>query len=92
MSFTLTRRTLAGLGLALALLGTLAAAPNGSLRIDWWSVDGGGGASSGGAFSLSGTAGQADAGLLGGAGLSLHGGFWSGAAGRSTIFLPHVQR
>ncbi|NJM38451.1 MAG: hypothetical protein HC845_11655, partial [Akkermansiaceae bacterium] len=30
--------------------------------IDWWSVDGGGGSSSGGVFEISGSAGQADAG------------------------------
>ena len=43
--------------------------------IDWWTVDGGGGMDgSGGTFTLSGTAGQPDAGTLGGG--ILEGGFW----------------
>ena len=93
MSIKITRRKLAGLGVALALLaGTLSAAPSGTFSIDWWTVDGGGGASSGGDFTLSGTAGQADAGTLAGGGLSLQGGFWAGAARRSTIYLPNIQR
>lgn len=90
---TLCRRTLAALGVALALLaGTLAAAPNGTFSIDWWTVDGGGGASSGGAYTLSGTVGQADAGALSGGGLSLQGGFWSGAASRSMLYIPAIRR
>jgi hypothetical protein len=93
MLIKITRRKLAGLGVALALLaGTLSAAPSGTFSIDWWTVDGGGGASSGGDFTLSGTAGQADAGALAGGGLSLQGGFWTGAASRSTIYLPKIQR
>jgi hypothetical protein len=93
MRFTITRRKLAALGVALALLaGTLAAAPNGALRIDWWTVDGGGGASSGGAYTLNGTVGQADAGTLSGGGLSLQGGFWSGAATRTMVFIPLIRR
>ena len=93
MSIKITRRKLAGLGVALALLaGTLSAAPSGTFSIDWWTVDGGGGASSGGDFTLSGTAGQADAGALAGGGFSLQGGFWSGAASRSKIYLPNIQR
>jgi hypothetical protein len=47
--------------------------------IDWYTIDGGGGTSAGGAFSLSGTIGQADAGgpMTGGT-FSLTGGFWVG--------------
>jgi hypothetical protein len=47
--------------------------------IDWFSIDGGGGTSSGGAFSLSGTIGQPDANpqLMTGGNFSLTGGFWS---------------
>ena len=47
------------------------------LDISWWSVDGGGGRSTGGAFELSGTAGQADTADLEGGGYELRGGFWS---------------
>ncbi len=45
--------------------------------IDWFTVDGGGGPSSGGQFSLSATIGQPDAGLLKGGQFVLSGGFWS---------------
>ena len=47
--------------------------------IDWFTIDGGGGTSAGGAFSLSGTVGQPDASAqpMTGGGFSLTGGFWS---------------
>ena len=48
----------------------------GSEDLAWWTVDGGGGASAGGSYSLSGTAGQPDAGALSGGVFALHGGFW----------------
>jgi hypothetical protein len=50
-----------------------------NFSIDWHTIDGGGGTSAGGNFSLSGTIGQPDASALpmtGGA-FSLTGGFWS---------------
>ena len=50
-----------------------------SLALDWHSIDGGGGTSSGGNFAVSGTIGQADASaapMTGGV-FSLAGGFWS---------------
>jgi hypothetical protein len=43
---------------------------------NWFTVDGGGGTSGGGQFTLSGTAGQPDAGVMTGGGYTLHGGFW----------------
>ena len=46
--------------------------------IDWFTIDGGGGASSGGSFTLSGTIGQPDAGTLSGGNYTLQGGFWPG--------------
>ncbi|HEV8694834.1 MAG TPA: hypothetical protein VGQ93_11730 [Lysobacter sp.] len=45
-------------------------------RIDWFSIDGGSGASSGGQFSLSGTIGQPDAGAMSSGDYELVGGFW----------------
>lgn len=49
-----------------------------SYSIDWWTIDGGGGTSSGGAFSLSGSIGQPDAGTtLTGGQFSVTGGFWA---------------
>ncbi len=46
--------------------------------IDWHTIDGGSGMSSGGDFTLNGTIGQPDAGAMSGGGYSLAGGFWGG--------------
>jgi len=46
-------------------------------EISWFTVDGGGGVSSGGAYSVSGTIGQPDAGQLAGGSYTLSGGFWA---------------
>jgi len=46
--------------------------------IDWFSVDGGGGTSSGGGYSIAGTVGQPDAGRMSGGGYTIEGGFWGG--------------
>jgi hypothetical protein len=50
-----------------------------SFSIDWFTIDGGGGASTGGVYSVSGTIGQADANpqSLTGGNFSVVGGFWS---------------
>jgi hypothetical protein len=49
--------------------------------MEWWTVDGGGGRSVGGGYSLEGTIGQADAGqALRGGPYELRGGFWPGLA------------
>ena len=48
--------------------------------IDWYTIDGGGGISSGGVYTLSGTIGQPDAGTHAGGNYSLIGGFWAVAA------------
>jgi len=46
--------------------------------ISWYTIDGGGGQSSGGPYILTGTIGQPDAGYLGGGNYELLGGFWVG--------------
>ena len=50
--------------------------------LSWWTVDGGGGALSGsgpaGTYTLTGTAGQPDSGVLKGGDYVLGGGFWGG--------------
>jgi hypothetical protein len=48
--------------------------------ISWFSIDGGGGTSSGGIYSVTGTIGQPDAGVLSGGNYSIVGGFWSAIA------------
>lgn len=45
--------------------------------IDWFTIDGGGGTSTGGVYSVSGTIGQPDAGTMSGGPFTLQGGFWS---------------
>lgn len=49
-----------------------------SYSIDWFTLDGGGGTSTGGVYSVSGTIGQLDAGTLSGGTFTLEGGFWLG--------------
>jgi hypothetical protein len=77
---------------ALALLAGLAAAQAGSLDLAWFTVDGGGGHSSGGAFTLSGTIGQPDAGRLTGGSFALDGGFWASAAPNYRLYVPVIAR
>lgn len=87
--------------LCLAAVATLLALPElapSNLTIPWWSVDGGGGTSVGGSFSLSGTAGQADAGQVSGGSFTLTSGFWNrltgGIAGGETsqVYLPYSTK
>ncbi len=50
-------------------------------EVSWYTIDGGGGTSTGGLFELSGTIGQHDAGAtLSGGSFELSGGFWPGVA------------
>lgn len=66
-----------------------------SYEISWWTVDGGGDMlSTTGDYTLSGTAGQPDAGLLTGGDYALGGGFWGGGelAWDYPIYLPLVLR
>ena len=70
--------------LAAALVGLLAcslpalAQSGGNFDLTWNTIDGGGGASATGVFSVSGTIGQLDAGQMSGGAFSLAGGFWAG--------------
>lgn len=65
--------------LALLTLAIVAfAQTGGGYDLTWFSVDGGGGTSSGGSYALSGAAGQPDAGVLSAAGYTLSGGFLPG--------------
>lgn len=61
--------------LALAGAGLLLQA--GDFTLDWWTVDAGGGTSTGGVYAVRGTIGQPDAGTLAGGDYPLTGGFWS---------------
>jgi hypothetical protein len=64
---------------SVALISVVSVSALDGYTIDWWSVDGGGGAGSGNGYSLGGTIGQPDAGSSTSAGgqYSLVGGFWN---------------
>jgi hypothetical protein len=63
--------------LVLAWLASAQFASSQELNLNWWSLDGGGGVSSGGGYVLIGTIGQPDAGLMSGGPYALFGGFWN---------------
>ena len=56
--------------------------------IDWSTIDGGGGTSTGGVYSVSGTIGQPDAGMMSGGNYTLQGGFWGVVAAVQTPGAP----
>ena len=60
--------------------------------LSWWTADSGGGHSSAGGYTLDGTAGQPDAGVLMSGSYSLTGGFWGAAQPGWQIYLPFVVR
>jgi len=68
--------------LVLIIAGTLftgvSASTQSDYDIDWWTIDGGGGTSDGGNYSLSGSIGQPDAGVSSGGSYTLKSGFWGG--------------
>jgi hypothetical protein len=81
--------------LPVALLLAGAGLADGGYELSWFTVNGGGGTSTGGGYSLSGTAGQPDAGFLTGGPYSLGGGFWGGGAlvvQANGTYLPLVLR
>jgi hypothetical protein len=56
--------------------------------IDWSTIDGGGGTSTGGVYSVGGTIGQPDAGAMSGGNYTLQGGFWGVIAAVQTPGAP----
>ena len=71
------KQVVPALGLLISALGLPAKAQ--TYSIDWFTIDGGGGTSTGGVYSVSGTIGQPDANAtpMTGGNYSLTGGFWS---------------
>jgi uncharacterized membrane protein len=86
----------ASLTLTILLLLVSVALASSDYDISWFTVNGGGGNSIGGAYTLSGTAGQSDAGALSGGTYAVTGGFWVGVAGPMpptfTFYLPLILR
>jgi hypothetical protein len=82
-------------GLLFGLTWIVAASPD-QLTLPWWTVDGGGATfSTGGGYTLGGTIGQPDAGVLTGDGYILGGGFWRGGVVAKVphqVYLPLVLR
>jgi hypothetical protein len=84
------------LALCLILVATYALAAVDAFSLPWWTVDGGGGASTGAAYSLHASVGQPDADLLQGGDFTIAGGYLGGAAAPQPalipLFLPLVVR
>src|SRR6266704_1784355 len=59
--------------------------------IDWFTIDGGGGTSTGGVYSVSGTIGQPDAGHMSGGNYTIDGGFWGIIAAIQTPGSPLLR-
>ncbi len=82
--------------LLLLLAPAVLAQSGGGYDLTWSTVDGGGETfSTGGGYSLGGTAGQPDAGLMAGGIYTLSGGFWGGGtapAAGSPLYLPMMVR
>jgi hypothetical protein len=93
------RRTLIRL-LAIGAIATLILAARAAVvaqtgyELNWWTVDGGGGASTGEAYALGSTAGQPDTGTATGGDYALSGGFWAGTGPDLShqSFLPAAAR
>jgi hypothetical protein len=62
-----------------------------SYSIDWFTIDGGGGTSTGGVYQVSGTIGQPDAGKMSGGSYTLDGGFWGIIAAVQTPGAPVLR-
>jgi hypothetical protein len=80
--------------LTLLLIAGAAVADATGYDLPWWTVDSGGGTSgsANGSYTLRGTIGQPDAGVLSGDDYTLTGGFWGGAAPAYRIYMPVVLR
>lgn len=59
--------------------------------MEWFSMDGGGGTSTGGVYTVSGTVGQPDAGSMAGGQFAIQGGFWSVVTAVQTPGAPWLR-
>src|SRR5437016_7626279 len=79
------------LAILTSLLSLPAVAFSQNYSIDWFTIDGGGGTSTGGVYQVSGTIGQPDAGHMSGGNFSLDGGFWGIIAAVQTPGTPLLR-
>src|SRR5262245_48273292 len=77
----------ASIGFALAITSACAQ----PYSIDWYTIDGGGGTSTGGVYTVSGTIGQPDAGRMSGGTYTVDGGFWGIIAAIQTPGAPTLR-
>lgn len=75
-NFTLLNKQ--GIVMTLVVLGLTVSLSWGQYEISWYTIDGGGGRSIGGPYTLTGTIGQPDAAYSRGGNYELLGGFWPG--------------
>ncbi len=73
------------------------ASPQSDYDLSWYTIDGGGGSSSGSGYSLDGTIGQPETGAMRGGSYSVVGGFWGGgvivsATSSHLVYLPLLLR
>lgn len=68
----------------------------GNYDLSWWTIDSGGGSSTGDGYALSGSVGQPDAGQMSGGPYTVTSGFWSGSRAElstgQSAYLPFVIR
>jgi hypothetical protein len=83
-------RIATGMGVAFLAASALAGAAvlGPAYDVSWYSVDGGGGTSAGGGFTLAGAIGQPDAGTASGGDFVLVGGFFAGGGGETAPPCP----
>jgi len=81
-------KSLTTLTLLMATVATLQAQ---TYSINWFTLDGGGGTSTGGVYAVSGTIGQPDAGRMSGGQFTLDGGFWGIVAAIQTEGAPTLS-
>ena len=77
--------------LAAAQSGDTSTALSAGYDLTWSTIDGGGGVSTGGAFEVSGSIGQAEAGTLNGNTFTLSGGFWISSISYK-LYLPLIRQ
>ena len=75
-------------GALLAVMTLAASFAQGQFTLDWSTIDGGGGTSTGGVYTVRGTIGQPDAGAMSGGNYALTGGFWSLLSVVQTVGAP----
>jgi hypothetical protein len=77
--------------LAALTLAACSAQAQTNYTVDWFTIDGGGGTSTGGTYTVSGTIGQPDAGTMSGGQYSITRGYWGLIAAVETPGLPNLS-